>query len=60
MLRTFKITPTTRNPTEPNDLIYTLMKVVGRGRTEEMRNKEIIVINLTVFLSVYAMWLRDM
>ena len=36
------------------------MKVVGRGRTKEMRNKEIIVINLTVFLSVYAMWLRDM
>ena len=23
------------------------MKVVGRGRTEEMRNKEIIIINLT-------------
>ena len=36
------------------------MKVVGRGRTGEIRNKEIIVINLTVVLSVYAVWLRDM
>ena len=36
------------------------MKVVGRGRTEEIRNKGIIIINLTVFLSVYAMWLSVM
>ena len=31
------------------------MKVVGRERTEKIRNKEKIIINLTFVLSVYAM-----